>query len=248
MKNCLAGWKTNLVSFTGRLVLTQATISTIPNYTMQCIALPAKVTRCVDRLCRNFLWGLVDNKRKLYLVSWKKITKSKQDGGLGLQATKEKNIALLTKLNWRFHQEKDSLWARVLSNKYARHSRQSLTNCRTCSTIWIGLKKRELIFKKSTKWIVGRTGTLSFWYDKWLNEGPFRCLIAGPLTRREEGLLLMDIASSCPLCNDTSETILHILRDCPTTRRFWNSFPFSIHANLFYGSNLSSWLWINCRS
>ena len=162
MKNYLAGWKTNLLSFTGRIVLPQATISTIPNYSMQCITLPAKVTRCVDRLCRNFLWGLVDNKRKLLLISWKKITKSKQDGGLGLHTTKEKNIALLTKLNWRFHQEKDSLWARVLSNKYARQSRQSLTNRRTCSPIWTSLKKGEPIFKKGTKWIVGRTSTLSF--------------------------------------------------------------------------------------
>jgi len=58
----------------------------------------------------------------------------------------------------------------------------------------------------------------------------------------------LNIAFSCPFCNDTSETILHILRDCPIARRFWNSFPSSIHANLFYGSNLSSWLQINYRS
>lgn len=51
----LAGWKANLLSFAGRLVLTQAVTSIIPNYAMQCSALLAKVFSNVDRLSRNFL-------------------------------------------------------------------------------------------------------------------------------------------------------------------------------------------------
>lgn len=39
----LAGWKANLLSFAGRLVLTQAVTSTIPNYTMHCMELPPKI-------------------------------------------------------------------------------------------------------------------------------------------------------------------------------------------------------------
>ena len=51
----LVGWKTHLLSFAGRLVLTQVTIATIPNYYMQYAFLPPKITQCVDKLCRNFL-------------------------------------------------------------------------------------------------------------------------------------------------------------------------------------------------
>lgn len=51
----LADWKANLLSFAGRLVLTQAITTTIPNYVMQCVALPAKILNSVDRLSRNFL-------------------------------------------------------------------------------------------------------------------------------------------------------------------------------------------------
>lgn len=50
----------------------------------------------------------------MHSVSWKKITKTKNERGLGLQAAKKKNTALLAKLNWRFYQEKDSLWVCVL--------------------------------------------------------------------------------------------------------------------------------------
>ena len=49
------------------------------------------------------------------MVGWKKIIKPKNEGGLGLQSAKEKNIALLAKLNWRLHFEKESIWTRVLS-------------------------------------------------------------------------------------------------------------------------------------
>ena len=39
----------------------------------------------------------------------KKVIKSKDDGGLGIQAARAKNIALLSKLNWRMYHEKDAL-------------------------------------------------------------------------------------------------------------------------------------------
>lgn len=57
MQSRLAGWKANLLSLAGRLVLTQSVISTIPNYYMQCVALPPKVIQNVDRISKNFLWG-----------------------------------------------------------------------------------------------------------------------------------------------------------------------------------------------
>ena len=47
----------------------------------------------------------------------------KEDGGLGIQVAKAKNLALLTKLNWRMYQEKKTLWAKVILKKYCSPSR-----------------------------------------------------------------------------------------------------------------------------
>ena len=96
-----ARWKSNFLSFAGRLVLTQVLTTTISNYAMQCAALSIKILNSIDRLSRNFLWGSSKSKKKIHLVSWKKITKPKRKGGLGIQAAREKNIASLAKLNWR---------------------------------------------------------------------------------------------------------------------------------------------------
>ena len=108
-----------------------------------------------------------------------KITKSKKNGGLGLQSAKEKNIALLAKLNWRFHPKKDSLWAWVLSHKYRPWKRQPLSRSRICSTTWTTLKKGEKVFKSGIKWIIGNDSNLTFWFDKWMSEGSVRNLIMG---------------------------------------------------------------------
>ena len=105
-----------MLSFVGRLVLTQSVITTVPNYAMQCVAFLTNL-HSVDKLSQNFLWGSIDNKKKLHMVSWKKITKPKREGGLGIHAAKAKNIAFLAKLNWRLKTEMSSLWAKVLNHK-----------------------------------------------------------------------------------------------------------------------------------
>ena len=70
VQNRLAGLKTHFLSFAERVVLTQAALSTISNYAMQCASLPGKVTQNIDRLCRNFIWGSTENnKKKLHLIN-----------------------------------------------------------------------------------------------------------------------------------------------------------------------------------
>ena len=54
--------------------------------------------------------------------------KSKEERGLGLQSVKSKNIALLSKLNWRFHTEKEAPWIRVLKLKYCNQRRRVAVN------------------------------------------------------------------------------------------------------------------------
>ena len=114
----LSGWKTKFLSYAGRLVLVNYDMEAIPSYVMQGVALLMHVCEKIDKVSRDFIWGSTEDKRKLHLVGWGKIVKSKEEGGLGLQSARAKNIALLAKLNWRLYQEKEALWARVLLNKY----------------------------------------------------------------------------------------------------------------------------------
>ena len=119
----LLGWKSKFLSFVERTVLIKSVMAAIPNYVMQGAALPIHLCEKLDKVNNDFLWGSSMDKRKLHLVGWSKIIRPKDEGGLGIQAARAKNIALLAKLNWRLYQDKDSLWAKVLLSKYCSQLR-----------------------------------------------------------------------------------------------------------------------------
>jgi len=93
VKQRLASWKASLLSLAGRKVLIQAATSAILSYIMQSYLLPARILDNLDRMNRNFLWGSSDSKRKIHWVGWKKVTRPVEEGGLGIQTAKGKNLA-----------------------------------------------------------------------------------------------------------------------------------------------------------
>jgi len=50
VKQKLVGWKANLLSLAGHVVLIQASSAAIPSYVMQCAALPGRVLDDIDRV------------------------------------------------------------------------------------------------------------------------------------------------------------------------------------------------------
>ena len=158
VKQKLTGWKANLLSLARCAVLIQASSPAIPSYVMQCAALPRRVLDGIERVNRNFLWGSMDNQRKMHWVGWQKVTRAKEEGGLGLQTARGRNIALLAKLNWRLHTEQDMLWARVLKQKYcsSRRARAINTDRLPCSQVWTAIKRGREVFNKGSMWLVGR--------------------------------------------------------------------------------------------
>lgn len=52
------------------------------------------------------------------LVAWEVVTRPKEMGGLGMEGLLLRNKALLGKWCWRFSNERDSLWSRVICSKY----------------------------------------------------------------------------------------------------------------------------------
>ena len=87
----------------------KSVMSVILNYVMQGEALLIHLCENLDKINRDFLWGSIREKKKLHLVGWNKIIQPKEEGGLGIQVARAKNVALLAKLNWRLNQEKEAL-------------------------------------------------------------------------------------------------------------------------------------------
>ncbi|GKC49890.1 RNA-directed DNA polymerase, eukaryota, reverse transcriptase zinc-binding domain protein [Tanacetum coccineum] len=63
--------------------------------------------------------GFKENEKKIVWIRWQKIIADKKDGGLGFGSIKAKNLSLLGKWRWRFLNEKDALWRKIISKHYS---------------------------------------------------------------------------------------------------------------------------------
>ena len=60
-------------------------MSIIPNHIMHGAILPAYDCEKLDKINWDFLCGSTNEKRRMHMVGWSKIVKSKEEGGLGIQ-------------------------------------------------------------------------------------------------------------------------------------------------------------------
>jgi hypothetical protein len=108
------GWRAKTLSQAGRTVLLKATAAAIPTYAMSTFLLPSSFCRTLDRRFKDFWWGFPPDKcRNLSLKSWDSICLPRNQGGLGLRKMSTTNLALITKLGWKFLHT-NSLWVHHL--------------------------------------------------------------------------------------------------------------------------------------
>lgn len=84
----LRGRKINHMNIVGRTTLIKATLVAIPIHVMQIFSLPKATPKYIDTIQRNFLCGSTLEKRKCHLIKWDTVTRSKNEGELGLYKSK----------------------------------------------------------------------------------------------------------------------------------------------------------------
>lgn len=193
--NKLAGWKAKFLTFAGRAVLVKSVMSTIPEHVMQGLALPVHLYDKLNKINRDFLWGSTAEKRRMHMMGWDKLVKPKEEGGLGIQSTRAKDITLLTKLNWRMYHKNEVVWARVILQKHCSNFRSKAMNpdLLLCSPNWAAIKLWFPTFSNGIYWDLGKESKRNFLMDRWIGGQSLRKLIEGPLTREEGNLTVSDV-------------------------------------------------------
>ena len=64
----LTGWKAKYLSLVGRRILAKYVLESIPTHLMQCTYIPIRVCNKIDGIIRSFIWGSVEENRKIHLV------------------------------------------------------------------------------------------------------------------------------------------------------------------------------------
>ena len=145
----LPGWKASLMNRAGRLVMVKAVLSATPIYSMMALDLPRWVLKAIDNRRRGSLWkGHEQANGGNCLVSWERVQRPLEYGGLG--------IPNLETLGW-------ALWVRWLWAQKMDLSRP-----------WAGFQiqvphNAEALFKMAVDHIVGNGASTLFWKDRWID-------------------------------------------------------------------------------
>lgn len=189
-------------------------------------------------LCRNFLWAGGRSK-----VAWDDVCTPKTEGGLGLRNNKIWNSAILMKVLWNIHSNRDSLWIKWVHGVYLKgRSIWEWTCNKGHHTIFKKIiKVRNLIIIKSgsaanakcllESWTDGGTLSISKAYN-WLRSEndsmPWMSLIWRRYIPPKFSFILWlsmifeEADRHCIFCSSFVETINHLFFQCSFVKSIWN--------------------------
>ena len=144
----LPGWKANLLSRAGRLVMVKTVLSSVPIYLMLALELPKWVFKAIDKRRRGFLWkGQGDANGGNCLVSWEAVQRPLKYGGLGILNLEMFGWALRARWLWLQKTDASRPWAGL--------------------PIRVHRNAKALVDVAITS-VVGSGESVKFWSDRWL--------------------------------------------------------------------------------
>ncbi|KAJ0934873.1 putative RNA-directed DNA polymerase [Helianthus annuus] len=133
----LSAWKAKTLSFAGRVTLVKAVLGSLPSYYLSLFLAPKCIIKKLEGLRRDFVWGRMGLQKKIRWVQWGNITKPKSMGGIGLGGIREFNVAMISKWWWRYKDNPNQLWAKVVSSIHAIRNHNNLIPLKkTIPGIW----------------------------------------------------------------------------------------------------------------
>lgn len=117
----LDGWKGSTLAQAGGRILILSVSSMIPNYWLGFQSFKKMFMNCLHQAQARFLQFKQHASKVWILISWNKLSRPIQEGGLGIRSIMDMKNVVMVQTVWRFLTSLDALWARVLTQKYLRN-------------------------------------------------------------------------------------------------------------------------------
>ena len=164
----LSGWKGNLLSIGGRLVLINSILSSLPTFMLSFFEAPKGVLRKLQYYISRFFWQNDQHKKKYKLVMWPLMCQPKEQGGLGIQNLDIQNKYLLSKWLFKLCNE-EGIWQELLRNKYLKNKTLGQVNKKPGdSYFWTSLMGVNDNFLSLGRFLLKDGSQIRFWEDIWL--------------------------------------------------------------------------------
>lgn len=143
----------------------------IPNYIMSCYKIPEGCCHDIESLIAKFWWGSDDLYRKVHWMSWDRMGRAKDAGGMGFRSFSDFNRALLGKQCWRLISDENTLMAKVFKSRYyPRSNFMGATAGYQPSYTWRSMLHAKEVTELGSRWVIGDGQNVGIWTDSWLPE------------------------------------------------------------------------------
>jgi hypothetical protein len=163
------GWKEKFLSHAGKEVLLKAVVQAMPTYTMSVFQLPKTLCKEINSMMSKFWWGHKEKDYKVAWMSWRRMGRAKENGGLGFHDLELSNLALLAKQGWRLLQQPNTLVAKIFREKYYPQGNFLEANLgRRSSYAWRSIWNARPLLEDGLIWRVGNGESIQIWGDRWI--------------------------------------------------------------------------------
>nr|GEX16981.1 RNA-directed DNA polymerase, eukaryota, reverse transcriptase zinc-binding domain protein [Tanacetum cinerariifolium] len=144
----------------------------------------------------RFFNGHEVGSNKASWVRWNHVLAAKDNGGLGVSSLYALNRGLLLKWVWRFFNQKDSLWAKVVRAIHGDDINKSKVNKLGAKLCWSNIMKEiRVLSNQGVKVLdymrlkLGNREMAAFWADNWSDKGLLRDLFPRLYTLENDKLV-----------------------------------------------------------
>lgn len=110
------------------------------------------------------MWREFGLENKIHLVNWDTLCKPTAMGGVSLHKASLMNMALLTKLAWRVLTQRETVWCKVLREKYLWNNEGGawLVDKQRASKVWKGIVWGADVLRMGARWSFGDRKSILF--------------------------------------------------------------------------------------
>ena len=147
----------------------KSTLASLSIYFMPLFRMLRRNRLRLEKIQKDFLWGVGALEKKLHLVKWDIVWLNKRKKGLGVRYLNSLNKALICKWIWCFAKKMDAFWRKVICGKFGELeggwcSKEVRDNYGV--GLWKAIRLLWELVSSRILFVVGNGRRVKFWRDR----------------------------------------------------------------------------------
>ncbi|XP_074290946.1 uncharacterized protein LOC141617678 [Silene latifolia] len=225
IKHSIQHWSSNFLTYAGKVQLINSIIFGMETFWCSCTLLPQEILQRINKLCKDFFWGIMPDGRRMMFKKWKDICLPWDAGGFNIKDLSTWNAALQCRWIYLLAHTTEGSWVSWHQSYILQH--QSIWFIQSQDSFSSSLKG-ILAVRDRLVALAGSITTASSLIKSWYSHGKFHVTAAYSYLREignKVGQLQSRgfyVVNRCSLCEIALEDHAHLFFNCSFSKDVWH--------------------------